>query len=127
MSVLDQLSGFHTRTIRPPVPDCVREFAKVMGHERDTVDRVDVSDDGATVEIRFSWSVRCCEQDETYEVPSSVLTAADVSHATLVWKLGRELVEAENSLAEHQRRVVWSEKKCAELREKIAAATGDRQ
>lgn len=113
IDTLSELQNFGTTYYTPPVPAAVRVFAKVMGHERDLVDRIDVED--GTVRIKFRWSVRCCEQDEEYDVPLSVLTAPDVAGATERWKLTCDLREAESKLEERRRDVIRSEQRVAEL------------
>lgn len=64
----------------------------------DKVTSVDVGEE--TVCIEYEYSVRCCDQNDSYEFPTSILEAENPELAAKLWALNTAYSEARNKMNE---------------------------
>lgn len=121
MNVLDEIDSYQIRTNTPEVPDALKKVLEVLGHGHDHVARADVDRDRGVCEVAVEWYIRGCHQGEDYEIPLSVLTADDVTHAARVWKADTEVAACQQRVREAETSLRWARESLKESEQKRAA------
>lgn len=97
--------------------------AKLGGISHDNLAHIDVS--RGMVNIRTTYSVRSCPQEDFYEFPEHIIDAEDPIKAATIWGLETKLAEEKQKLAKALNDLSLYEKRVTEAESALALAAAN--
>lgn len=97
--------------------------AKLGGISHDNLAHIDIS--RGMVNIRTTYSVRSCPQEDFYEFPEHIIDADDPVKAATIWGLETKLSEEKQKLGKARSDLSMYEKHVAEAENALAAAAAN--